>query len=158
MKSGSPPTPLNARTGEFTPPGKRALARASSRRDCSVFKDMAGRDLAPLPATVKPLEASRSVLDGAALRVTAVPHRCLVVRIHRAAALQAALGALQGILDRVRGVVPRQRGGIGLHGGLVVAQLGEAVALLEQRLGALLGAVVLALDRVVRGDRVLVPA
>src|SRR5882724_9113804 len=54
MKTGSPPTPLKARTGEFTPPGKRPLARASSRRDFSVFRDdMAGRDLAPLPATVK---------------------------------------------------------------------------------------------------------
>src|SRR6266436_5698867 len=28
MKTGSPPTPLKARTGEFTPPGKRPLARA----------------------------------------------------------------------------------------------------------------------------------
>src|SRR5882672_5343653 len=54
MKTGSPPTPLKARTGEFTPPGKRPLARASSRRDFSVFRDdMAGRDLAPLRAPVK---------------------------------------------------------------------------------------------------------
>ena len=30
MKTGVPPTALKARTGEFTPPGKDALARSNS--------------------------------------------------------------------------------------------------------------------------------
>src|SRR5713226_7927742 len=37
MKSGSPPTPLKARTGLFTPPGNSDLARAYSRAEASVF-------------------------------------------------------------------------------------------------------------------------
>src|SRR2546426_4562437 len=44
MNGGSPMTPRNARTGEFTPPGNSVFARASSRRDRSVFRDdMAAR-------------------------------------------------------------------------------------------------------------------
>src|SRR5258708_6488801 len=43
MKSGSPTTPLKARTGEFTPPGKSDFARENSRADPSVLRDaMAG--------------------------------------------------------------------------------------------------------------------
>ena len=37
MKRGVPPTPLKARTGLFTPPGKRSLAFANSFSDRSVF-------------------------------------------------------------------------------------------------------------------------
>ena len=33
MKRGVPPTALNARTGEFTPPGIRRCARAKSSSD-----------------------------------------------------------------------------------------------------------------------------
>src|SRR5581483_2711770 len=33
MKTGAPPTALKARTGEFTPPGKRRLARSNSAAD-----------------------------------------------------------------------------------------------------------------------------
>src|SRR4051812_36044349 len=40
MKSGSPPTPLKARTGLLTPPGKRSFARACSRREASVFTSL----------------------------------------------------------------------------------------------------------------------
>src|SRR5258708_21379600 len=48
MKSGSPTTPLKARTGEFTPPGKRDFARENSRADASVLRDaMAGWSNAP---------------------------------------------------------------------------------------------------------------
>jgi len=37
MKRGVPPTPLKARTGELTPPGKRVLALAKSFSERSVF-------------------------------------------------------------------------------------------------------------------------
>ena len=36
MKRGVPPTALNARTGEFTPPGVTAFARANSASEVSV--------------------------------------------------------------------------------------------------------------------------
>src|SRR5215467_10287435 len=38
INGGSPPTDLNARTGEFTPPGIMLSARCCSRRDCSVLR------------------------------------------------------------------------------------------------------------------------
>src|SRR5262252_8516857 len=38
INGGSPPTDLNARTGEFTPPGIRLSARCCRRRDCSVLR------------------------------------------------------------------------------------------------------------------------
>jgi hypothetical protein len=34
MKCGVPPTALNARTGEFTPPGMSVFARSNSLADC----------------------------------------------------------------------------------------------------------------------------
>src|SRR5882724_6543770 len=72
MKTGSPPTPLKARTGEFTPPGKRPLARASSRRDFSVFRDdMAGRGLAPLPPPVKRHSVTESLAPSCLRRADA---------------------------------------------------------------------------------------
>src|SRR5438046_3056924 len=37
MKTGAPPTALKARTGEFTPPGKRRLARSNSAADWGRF-------------------------------------------------------------------------------------------------------------------------
>ena len=40
MKRGVPPTAVNARTGEFTPPGMRAHASAKSFAETSVL-DMA---------------------------------------------------------------------------------------------------------------------
>src|SRR5579863_8151377 len=40
MNGGSPPTDLNARTGEFTPPGIMLSARSCRRRDCSVLRDV----------------------------------------------------------------------------------------------------------------------
>src|SRR4051794_40728099 len=36
MNRGVPPTELNARTGEFTPPGMAAFARSNHALDCSV--------------------------------------------------------------------------------------------------------------------------
>src|SRR5689334_22411132 len=36
MNRGVPPTELNARTGEFTPPGTAAFARSNHAFDCSV--------------------------------------------------------------------------------------------------------------------------
>src|ERR1700682_430301 len=157
MKSGSPPTPLKARTGLFTPPGKRPQARANSRCDASVFRGMAGQGLAPLPATVKPLRClMRSGASGAGQ--PAIPDGGIVVRIDRAAAVEAALGALQGELHRLGRIVPHQRRGERLDGRLVVAALRQAVALLEERLGGLLRAMVLALHFVVGGDGVCVAA
>ena len=35
MNRGVPPTALNARTGEFTPPGVTARARSNSAADCA---------------------------------------------------------------------------------------------------------------------------
>jgi hypothetical protein len=37
IKRGEPPTALNARTGEFTPPGRSLLALSNSRVDLSLF-------------------------------------------------------------------------------------------------------------------------
>jgi hypothetical protein len=39
MNRGIPPTPRNARTGEFTPPGITAWARANQAADRSDFMD-----------------------------------------------------------------------------------------------------------------------
>ena len=48
MKTGSPPTPRKARTGEFTPPGNSDFARSNSRRDFSSFREgMAGSYILP---------------------------------------------------------------------------------------------------------------
>src|SRR5215471_21240932 len=38
INGGSAPTDLNARTGEFTPPGIMLSARCCRRRDCSVWR------------------------------------------------------------------------------------------------------------------------
>src|SRR5215831_11469859 len=38
INGGSPPTDLNARTGEFTPPGIMLSARCCRSRDCSVLR------------------------------------------------------------------------------------------------------------------------
>src|SRR5467141_4906321 len=102
--------------------------------------------------------AGSLVLRDAPLSVSAIPHRLGVARIHGAAAQQAALCALEGELYGVGGVVPGQRGGICLDGRFVVAGLGQAVALLEQRFRALLRTVILPFHGVVCGDRVLVPS
>ena len=64
MNSGSPPTPLKARTGEFTPPGNNDWARANSlfprgSADRQFLEARAGREmegqraLALLPAGVE---------------------------------------------------------------------------------------------------------
>src|SRR4051812_29679649 len=41
MVGGSPPTDLNARTGEFTPPGMTRSARSWAAWESSVLRDMA---------------------------------------------------------------------------------------------------------------------
>src|SRR5271156_3091504 len=46
MKRGVPPTALNARTGEFTPPGMTAQASSNSFDETSVRGDDAGRSAA----------------------------------------------------------------------------------------------------------------
>src|SRR5438067_4322281 len=148
MKSGSPPTPRNARTGEFTPPGNRPFARSNSRLDFSVFREGIAAGYIP------PAMPERLVSRGSALRVTAIPDGGQVVRAHGAAALQAPLGALERELDGVGRVVPGERRRVRLDGAFVVAELRHAVALLEQRLGGLLRAVELALDGVIGGGGV----
>src|SRR5438045_9591099 len=93
MKTGSPPTPRKARTGEFTPPGNSDFARSNSRLDFSIFREgMAGR---LYPAH----RCAGLVCGGAALRVAAVPYGGQVVRVHGAAGVQATLGAPEPELD-----------------------------------------------------------
>ena len=43
MKSGLPPTALNARTGELTPPGMRFCARANSSSDLVISRRLTQR-------------------------------------------------------------------------------------------------------------------
>src|SRR5947207_28526 len=152
MKTGSPPTPRKARTGEFTPPGNSDFARSNSRRDFSSFREgMAGR--------LYPACRARGLVSRSSpLRVTAIPHGGHVVRAHGASALQAPLGALERELDGVGRVVPRERRRVRLDGAFVVAQFRHAVALLEEGLGGFLRVVELALDSIVGGDGVGVAA
>src|SRR6266480_2215482 len=97
MKTGSPPTPRKARTGEFTPPGNSDFARSNSRRDFSIFRGgMAGR---LYPACRSTGLAVALVRGDSALGVAAVPHGRHVVRAHGTSALQAPLGALERELD-----------------------------------------------------------
>src|SRR5438067_12362007 len=85
MKSGSPPTPRKARTGEFTPPGNNDFARSNSRLDFSSLREgIAGR---LYPARV----ANGLVNRRAPLCVAAVPDRSGVARIDGAAAQEAPL-------------------------------------------------------------------
>src|SRR5437899_10367344 len=102
--------------------------------------------------------AARLLRGSAPLRVPAVPDRGRVAGVHRASALQTPLGAPERELHCIGRIVAGERGRIRFDGRIVIAQLGEAVALLEQRFGALLRAMVLALDRVVSRDRVGVPS
>src|SRR5271169_241057 len=48
MNRGVPPTPRNARTGEFTPPGMRSWARANQASDWEVFIALLSQDRARL--------------------------------------------------------------------------------------------------------------
>src|SRR2546429_7692605 len=101
MNGGSPMTPRNARTGEFTPPGNSVFARASSRRDRSVFRDdmaarfsAAARDGKEQREAVLPTVRAGLLRGSAPLRVPAVPDRGRVARGHGASALETPLGAL----------------------------------------------------------------
>jgi len=69
---GSPPTPLNARTGEFTPPGIRALALASNSAFVVMFfpvfvyvlKIDYRMTILPVPARTEAWQTTRSQLSG----------------------------------------------------------------------------------------------
>ncbi len=65
MKRGVPPTALNARTGEFTPPGVTACARSKSAADravdCAVDRAGCGADGCwGLAEFTRPFSPSRS--------------------------------------------------------------------------------------------------
>src|SRR5436190_57800 len=99
MKSGSPPTARNARTGLLTPPGNSALARASSFCDFAVF--MAAQGVARR-LTARCARADRSVRRGAAVaRQAPIEHRREVVRVDRLRHVEAALRALERELHDV---------------------------------------------------------
>src|SRR5437762_1698660 len=119
MKTGSPPTPRKARTGEFTPPGNSDFARSNSRRDFSSFREgMAGR--------LYPACRARGLVSRSSpLRVTAIPHGGHVVWAHGASALQAPLGALERELDGVGRVVPGERRRVRLDGAFVEQRTGD---------------------------------
>src|SRR5207237_3053175 len=92
MNGGSPMTPRNARTGEFTPPGNSVFARASSRRDRSVFRDdMAARFSAAARDGKEQREAVLpTVLYGPAYCAEA--RRCAYPRSQTAAVLRGFTG------------------------------------------------------------------
>src|SRR5438067_3743117 len=99
MKSGSPPTARKARTGLFTPPGKRFFARASSR--CDLCDLMAG---APLPRTPR-AGSCNSVHRSAGVAGEVIEDCRDVARIDRLAHRETALRALHRELDHLGRIV-----------------------------------------------------
>src|SRR5256885_4089321 len=99
MKSGSPSTARKARTGLFTPPGKRFFARANSRCDrCDL---MAG---GPLPRS-QPLRSPLLMLRRVRVAGEVVEDRGDVLRVDRLAHREAALGALHRELHHLGRIV-----------------------------------------------------
>src|SRR3954469_14865079 len=158
-KIGSPPTARKARTGLFTPPGKRLFARANSR--CDRWDLMAGGRPTTNAAGMDhppPRRGARSVRRGAGIAREVIEHRRDVARIDGLSHREPALGALHRELHHVGRVVLRQRLGELLHGVGVGAQLDEAVARLEPGFGFLPRSGVLLRDLAVRRDRLRVTA
>src|SRR5436309_2473647 len=107
MKSGSPPTARKARTGLFTPPGKRFFARASSRCDRC--------DLMPGEDYHEPLTGAL-MHGGAGVAGEVIEDGGHVLRVDRLAHGEAPLGALHRELHHLGRIVLAERLGELLHG------------------------------------------
>src|SRR3954466_5849909 len=136
MKTGSPPTARKARTGLFTPPGKRFFARASSRCDrCDL---MAGGSTTTNPSR-RGHVARAALVRRSSARVAGkvIEDGGDVLRVDRPAHREAPLGALHRERHHLGRIVLAERLGELLDGVGVVAELDQAVARLEARLGLL---------------------